>query len=211
MVCQRKQGKLWCLQIKTGSFSERDYLDKQNFDTNTGISGWNLRANIVLQSLEQRSLALDSTFETLSDFGRRMQFLMNTKEKKITTWIVKHRNWLPRNQGISTHRDFQNSAGKCPEQPDLILQLAPPSVGDWTRWFPEVQSSMNFSTLLQFSWCARCWRHLMALASIKNFGVFRWTLSSSDVLFLSVWTMDRLYNLFLDVIKDKLTCREDFW
>lgn len=131
------------------------------------------------------------------------------KGEKITAWIVKHRNWLPRNQGISTRRDFQNSDGKCPEQPDLILQLAPPSVGDWTRWFPEVQSIMNFSILLQFSWCARCWRHFTALASVKNFGVFRWTLSSSDVLFLSVWTMDRRYNLFLDVIRHKITCRED--
>lgn len=37
----------------------------------------------MLQSLEQRSLALDSTSETLSDFGRRMQFLMNIKGKKL--------------------------------------------------------------------------------------------------------------------------------
>ena len=133
------------------------------------------------------------------------------KEKKNKMWMVKHWKWLPRNQGISTHRDFQNSSGKCPEQPHLILKLAPSSVADWTRRFPEVQFSMKFYTVLQFCWCARHWRHLMTLAFIKNSRVFRWTLSSSNVPFLSVWTMDRQYNFFLDVTKDKITCHEDFW
>lgn len=57
---------------------------------------------------------------------------------------------VQRSCGISTLGDFQNSAGDCSVQPDLILKLTLPWAGIWTRWPSEVLYKLLYLMFLWF-------------------------------------------------------------